>query len=167
MEWCGFFNSNNQDRLYDAADIARYLSNLITNGICYTASDNLLAIAGTGMNVIIQPGAAWVNGYNYQLTDALELPLATASGAQPRIDRVVIRWSLLNRNITLAVLTGAPASSPAAPTLTRTAEIYELGLADILIPAGAISIPPGNVTDTRTDDALSGLCNSRLASVYQ
>jgi hypothetical protein len=67
----------------------------------------------------------------------------------------------------LAVLTGAANPNPAPPTLTRTPEVYELGIANILVPAGVITIPPANTTDTRADPTVCGLVNSLVAAVYQ
>ena len=115
MIWSGLFNSNNGDRVYDASQFASFFSNLISNGVCYTSADNMLVAAGAGMKVNISPGSAWINGYCCTLTDTIELPLTTAHGAQPRVDRVVLRWSLPNRAITPAVLPGAPSPQPAPP----------------------------------------------------
>ena len=167
MERSAFFNSNNGDRIYDASDFASFFSNLISNGICYTASENLHVVTSSGMKIKVQPGSAWINGYAYWLDAALELQLSTAHGAQPRIDRVVLRWSLPNRIINLAVLTGAPNPQPSPLALTRNSETYELCLADVRVPAAAITITSGNITDTRTDTALCGLVNSLVAAVYQ
>jgi hypothetical protein len=77
----------------------------------------------------------------------------------PRIDRVAVRWSLQDRWIRLAVLTGIPSTSPAPPALTRTSDIYELGLADVVIPASAGSVT--NITDTRMDVMLCGTAKTR------
>jgi len=167
MQKSSFFNSNNGDRVYDAADFASYFGQLVSNGVFYSTPGNLLTTAGSGMVITVAPGSAWVNGYCYINTEPLELTLNTAHGSNPRIDRVVVRWSLVERSMYLAVLTGAPAAQPSAPQLTRTSDIYELGIADILVPAGAVSIPPMNITDTRTDTALCGLVNSLVAAVYQ
>jgi hypothetical protein len=167
MHWSGMFNSNNQDRVYDASQFALFFSNLISSGVCYTTVDNLLTTAGTGMTVNVAPGSAWINGYCFVLMDSLEFPLAVAHGAQPRIDRIIIRWSLPDRAINLAVLTGAANPNPAPPTLTRTPEVYELGIANILVSAGVITIPPANTTDTRADPTVCGLVNSLVAAVYQ
>jgi hypothetical protein len=167
MESSAFFNSNSGDRIYDASDFASFFSNLISNGVCYTLPDNLMVTPGTGMKVKVNPGSAWINGYTYWLDASYDLTLTTAHGAQPRIDRVVLRWSLPNRAIYLMVITGAPNPQPAPPALTRNSETYDLCLADILIPAAAINIATNNITDTRTNPALCGLVNSLVAAVYQ
>lgn len=167
MEKSGFFNSSNGDRVYDATDFASYFGKLASNGIFYASATNLQVTAGSGMTCVVLAGSGWINGYSYENTDDLILNLATANGVNPRIDRVVIRWDLVNREIRLAVLTGTPTVSPIAPVLTRNNDIYELGIADIAIAAGVISITTSNITDTRMNTSLCGLVNSLVTAVYE
>ena len=167
MEKCGFFNSASGDRLYDAADFAGYFGKLVSNGIFYTAGSNLQVTPGSGMSLSVAAGSAWIKGYAYENTDALQLNLSTADGVKPRLDRVVLRLSASERSVYLAVLTGTPSDSPAAPALTRTNDTYELGLAEVLIPKGAVSIVSQNITDTRMNQALCGLVNSLVSAVYE
>jgi hypothetical protein len=170
-EISGFFDSNNNDRVYQAADFARYFGLLASNGIFYVNTTNLQVSVATGMDISVAPGSAFINGYNYSNTDTFTLTLATADGAKPRIDRVVVRWDLAARAINLATLTGTAANTPTPPALTRTTDTFELAfelaLADVLIPAGAVAIPTGNVTDDRLNANLCGLVNSLVAAVYQ
>lgn len=167
MEKSGFFNSSDGDRIYDATDFAAYFGSLVSNGVFYASASNLQATPGSGLAVSIAAGGAWINGYRYENTDALNLPLTTANGSNPRIDRVVVRLSKVSRNIQLAVVTGTPTATPAAPALTRTSDVYELGIADVLIPAAATSIVANNITDTRLNTSLCGLVNSLVTAVYE
>lgn len=167
MEKSGFFNSSGGDRVYNATDFAAYFGKLISNGIFYAASTNLKVSATAGMSVSVSAGSAWINGYAYENTDDLLLGLANADGTNPRIDRVVIRWSAVSRDIRLAVLTGSPSASPVAPALTRNSDVYELGIADIAVAKGAVSIATGHITDTRLNTALCGLVNSLVSAVYE
>ena len=167
MEKSGFFNSNNGDRRYNADDFASYFGDLVSNGIFYRIADNLKVLPSTGMNITVQPGSAWINGYHYKNTTPLGLIISMANGINPRIDRVVIRWDNLARSINLGIKTGAPAASPLAPDLTRTAEIYELGIADVLIPSAAVAINLDNISDTRLNPNLCGLVNSLVTAVYE
>jgi hypothetical protein len=167
MEKSGFFNSNGGDRIYDATDFAAYFGNLVSNGIFYATTDNLKVIAATNMNVTVQPGSAWINGYNYENTTPLDMPIATANGVNPRIDRVVIRWSNVDRAINLAVKTGAAAATPAPPDLTRNDDTCELGIADIVVGKGVVSIIADNISDTRLNTSLCGLVNSLVSAVYE
>jgi len=167
MEKSGFFNSYGGDRLYNAIDFAAYFGDLVSNGIFYLVADNLKVTASTGMNITVQPGSAWINGYHYQNTTPLDLLISTANGINPRIDRVAIRWDNLARSINLAIITGTPAATPVPSDLTRNADIYELGIADILVPSSVLTISPGNISDTRLNPDLCGLVNSLVTAVYE
>lgn len=160
MEKSSFFNSVSSDRRYSAEDWAAYFASFISNGVFAEPSDNLQVLINTGMGISIKPGISFVNGYRYQNTTDLIKTLAVADGIYNRIDRVVIRWSLLDRKITAAVLQGAPATTPVAPALTRDAEIYELALADIYVGAGVTSIVQSNITDRRPDSDLCGFVHA-------
>lgn len=167
MEKSGFFNSSDGDRVYDATDFAAYFGNLVSNGVFYASATNLQATPGNGLAVSVAAGSAWINGYRYENTDDLNLPLTTANGSNPRIDRIVVRLSQVSRNIQLAVVDGTPAATPSAPALTRTSDVYELGIADVLIPAAVTSIATNNITDTRLNTSLCGLVNSLVTAVYE
>jgi hypothetical protein len=116
------------------------------------------------MAVDIAAGSAWINGYSYENTSAIELALDTADGVYPRIDRIVVRLSMIDREIVLAVLTGTPAETLSAPALTRTSDIYELCLAEVAVPQGTVSV--GTIIDTRLNTELCGLVNSLILAVY-
>ena len=167
MEKSGFFNSSGGDRVYSATDFAAYFGRLVSNGIFYAASTNLQVTPGSGMAVSVASGSAWINGYSYENTETLTLNLATASGVNPRIDRVVVRFSAVERRIYLAMLTGTPAAVPVAPTLTRTDDTIELGLAEVHVPKGSVTVISQSITDTRLNTALCGLVNSLVTAVYE
>jgi hypothetical protein len=163
----GFFDSNAGDRTYLSADFSSYFANLVSNGIFYASPTNLQVAAGTGMAINVAAGSVWINGRYYENTDSMEMIISTANGTNPRIDRVVVRLSMPDRAINLAVLTGAPSTNPAATALTRTSDTYELGIADILIPASSAAVAANNITDTRLDPNLSGLVNSLITAIYE
>jgi hypothetical protein len=163
----GFFNSSGGDRVYDASDFARYFGSLVSNGVFTRAADNLKVIASGGMNIAVQPGSAWVNGCCYENTEPLTFNVSTAHGTNPRIDRVALRWSNVDRNMLLTLKTGAASETPTAPALTRTSDIYELGLADIAVGKGVVSIAETDITDTRLNSALCGTVNSLIGAVYE
>lgn len=167
MEKSGFFNSSSGDRIYDAVDFAAYFGSLVTNGVFYQVATNLQVSPGSGLGVSVAAGTAWINGYRYENTDALNIPLTTANGSNPRIDRVVVRLSSVNRDIQLAVVDGTPATIPVAPALTRTSDVYELCIAEVLVPTAATSIILNNITDTRLNTSLCGLVNSLVSAVYE
>ncbi len=161
-----FFNAVDGDRVYSAADWAEYFASFIGNGVFGSPSTNLQVSPGDGMNVSVAAGLAWINGYFYTNDAALTLPLSTADGTLPRIDRVVIRWSLANRAIWAAVKTGTAASSPVAPALQRDTSVYELGIADVYVAAGATSVSSANITDRRSDSSLCGTVSSIVSEAH-
>ncbi|EGT3663789.1 hypothetical protein ERM55_21890, partial [Clostridioides difficile] len=55
--------------------------------------------------------------------------------------------------------------SPAATELQRDADAYELGLADIYIRAGAISITQSSITDLRLDKNLCGIVKGTIEEI--
>lgn len=167
MEKSGFFNSSGGDRIYNAVDFAAYFGRLVSNGIFYGTATNLQVGVSSGMGITVQPGAAWINGYSYENTTPLALTVTTANGVNPRIDRVVVRWSAVNRNIKLAIITGSAAASPSAPALTRNNDVWELGIADIAVAKGTVILVAGNITDTRLNASLCGLVNSLVSAVYE
>lgn len=167
MEKSGFFNSNNGDRVYNADDFAAYFGDLVSNGIFFRNADNLQVVPAVGMNIAVRPGTAWINGYHYENTALLDLPISTADGVNPRIDRVVVRWDNVARSITLAILPGNPAPTPSPPGLTRNADRWELGIGTVFVVRGALSINAENISDTRLSPAMCGLVNSLVSAVYQ
>lgn len=146
-----FFNSIDHDRLYSAADWAAYFKAFIGNGVIPLPSDQLLVSAGTGtgLSLSVAAGKAFINGYFYENTDAKALTCSTADGTNPRIDRVVVRYSRASREMYLAVLTGVAAASPVPPALSRTADTWELCLADVAVARGATALSNVDITDTR------------------
>lgn len=153
--------------IYDAADFAAYFGSLVSNGVFYMTATNLQVSPSIGLAVIVAAGSAWINGYRYENTDDLNLPLTTANGSNPRIDRIVVRLSQISRSIQIAVVDGTPAATPVAPALTRTSDVYELCLADVLVPTAATSIVSNNIMDTRLNTSLCGLVNSLVTAVYE
>lgn len=167
MEKSGFFNSSDGDRVYDATDFAAYFGSLVSNGVFYMVATNLHVTPAIGLAVNVAAGSAWINGYRYENTDDLNIPLTTANGSNPRIDRIVVRLNQINRSVRITVVAGTPAATPVAPALTRTSDIYELGIADVLVPTAATSIVTNNITDTRLNTDLCGLVNSLVSAVYE
>lgn len=157
MERSSFFNSVSGDRTYKAEDWANYFASFIGNGVFPIPSTGLQVVVNDGMTVTVRAGKAWINGYFYMNTSDLSLTLATADGQLKRIDRIVIRWDLTNRTISAKVKSSAFSASPTAPALQRDADIFELALADILIPAGATTVTQGNITDRRLNTTLCGV----------
>ena len=140
MEKSSFFNSVSGDRKYKAEDWASYFGSFIGNGVFPVPSTGLQVVAGSGMQVTVKAGKAWINGYFYNNTSDLSLTLATADGVLNRIDRIVVRWDLTNRVISVKAKSSSYSASPTAPAVERDADIYELAIADVYVGAGVTAI---------------------------
>ena len=157
IENSSFFNSIDHDRVYKAEDWARYFASFIANGIFPNPSSGLQVITGSGMNITVQVGKAWINGYFYWIDSNLTLTLPNAHGSLNRIDRIVLRWSLTNRNIRAFVKSSTPSANPVAPALQRDADAFEICLADIFVTRGVTGIIQSNITDRRLNKDLCGI----------
>jgi len=142
----GFFNSVNNDRVYDASDVAGFLKKFFTNGIF---NNSLGVSANDNMTISVATGNANINGYGYENTESLILDIDEADNELSRIDSVIIRLDLTNRQITTQILEGQYATTPSQPSITRNNSIYDLRLANISVPAGTTRITADMITDTR------------------
>lgn len=89
-------------------------------------------------------GRTWWSG-STELTQAL----AANSSGQPRIDRIVLRYSRTTQNVRIAVLAGTPAATPAAPALTNVVSssgVWEFPCARVSVPNGASTTTASQVT---------------------
>ena len=135
---------------------AYYFSKFISNGVYINPATQLKVTSKGELKLNVAVGDAFINGYWYKNDENFELQLAQANGSLPRIDRVVLRWDSLTRYINLAILQGNPAATPSAKNLTRNADTWELGLADVYIERGVLSISDSNITDLRPDRTYCG-----------
>ncbi len=148
------------DREYTASEFADLFSLYLTNGI-RNGGTNLKVMASGGLYLKVYPGDAMVKGYYYRLLDEPKLlSLNKYTGSGNRIDRIVLRLDLTDkgRQITIDVKQGLPAAAP----LTRNNEIWELCLAEITVPMNWEQITDAQIRDTRLDNSVCGLINSRV-----
>jgi truncated putative phage structural protein len=157
MEKSSFFNSISGDRRYKAEEWAEYFASFISNGVFPNPSTGLQVLASNSMIITVNTGKAWINGYFYFNTSNLTKTLDNADGVLNRIDRVVVRWDLQDRVISVQVKKGTYSATPSAAAIQRDADAYELVLADIYVGAGAVSVSQANITDQRLNSTLCGL----------
>lgn len=162
MERCGFFDAElvgeEYDRSYLAEQFAAYFASFIGNGVFGGKSDELqiVAMESPSMQVTALSGQGWINGYWYENTDDLYLPVDVADGVLDRIDSVVLRLGFAERNMWLTVKRGTPSINPVAPGLVRNADYYELQIATIHVGAGALGVRQSDITDTRLNSDVCG-----------
>lgn len=142
-----------------------------TNGV-FSAGNNLSVTASGGMNVSVSKGVAWMSATEFGgivvgNKDPLTLNIAMADSIMRRIDRVVIRWNVssMTTKPTIVIKKGVLSANPTAPSVERSASIWELGLADILINAGTITINQGMITDQRLNESVCGIVRDGVTHI--
>lgn len=161
MEKYGFFNAvatadGKYDRSYLAEDFAGYFSSFIVNGVFKELGDKLEVVVNSGMSIKVKSGVAWVNGYRYENDNDLTFTLENADGTLSRIDSVVVRLDITNREIKIHVKKGSLSSSPTIPAITRNNDIYELQLATVRVSANTAVLTQSMITDKRADKSVCG-----------
>ena len=157
-----------EDREVFSADIAEYFGYLSSNGICIHEGDELgnqLKItAGTAGTVVFNPGTIKIQGRMGWMEDAVEKQ-AEAGGTKPRYDTAVIELNLstAERRFIPKIIKGEESDSPVPPELTQTANIYQLGLANIYRTANSTAL--GTITDTRADVSRCGISKVAVPNV--
>lgn len=158
----GFFNSVNGDRLYNAEQMSRYFENILSSGIFKRIDNCLKVTANNSMALTVAPGGGLINCHWFRAMTAETVTIPTAHAVLPRFDIVVARLDMSDsvRAITLDVVSGTPAASPAAPDPVRTTSIHELVLALVYVPAAATAIVEQNLTDVRDNEWYCGYVQS-------
>jgi hypothetical protein len=144
------------DRAETSEFFAKLFEHLLSNGVLQL-SENFEVVASSGMNLTVKPGFGVIRGEFVFSETGETVTVSTADGSYPRIDRVILKLSPQNREITLEVKKGTPAANPVPPELTRTDnDDYEIALANVLVTASTTSIVAANITDTRDDEEVCG-----------
>lgn len=161
----GIFGSVAGDRRYKAAFFAQYFASFISNGVFPNPATGMQVVANGDMTVTIKAGQAWINGY-YLSNDAdYILQLDVADGVLKRIDKIVLRLDYSGREIIPMIKKGAFSSTPVVPSLQRDADAYELGIANVQINNGVVSIVQSNITDLRLDTVNCGIVHGVVDQV--
>lgn len=160
----GFFNAQqvngDYDRKYGADELAEYFASLIGNGISADVTDCFKITPVSGMQISINAGYAWINGYWVKNDSAVIKTLAVAPSANSRKDSIVLRFSKADRSIELFVVQGDASSTPSFKPLTRTSDVYELMIGYITITAGISAITSAMITDTRENVDYCGIIST-------
>lgn len=139
---CGFFNSENGDRKYNAEQMSAIFDGIIADGVFTTIGDHMAVTAGTGMQVLVGTGKAWFD-HTWNVNDAAyPLTIAASDVTLSRIDAIVLETNhsdsvRLNK---LRVVQGTVASSPVKPTLTNSEKVHQHPLAWVTVAPGVTQI---------------------------
>jgi len=153
------------DREYNAQQFTKYFGTLVTTGVM-KGMGNMLAVSATGSNMVtkINTGIAFVEGKYYENDSFKELTHDTETLGNSRIDRIVVRMDLSTeaRYVKAFIKKGVPSTSPVAPTLTQTPNLYEISLAQVKIVGGQTFIAINAVTDERGKEAICPWAGSKI-----
>ena len=163
------------DRAVTSEVLRQIYKRYFTNGV-FGISDSTcfqVSVATGGAGVSIAPGACQIQGATGYEENAVTLEITPNSSNLPRIDTVVARLNDNSdyRSIYFDILEGTPAVTPAAPALTQSDSIWEIGLCNIARAAHSSVITNSNITDTRADSDRCGYVTAiqqlDTSSLYQ
>lgn len=97
----------------------------------------------TGMHVKVDTGEVQIQGQWGKISSTKTLAIANNSTGANRLDMVVVRNDFVNSYIVIDVLTGSSSTTP--PVVTQNTSIWEVQLAIVTVPNGAVTITSGNV----------------------
>lgn len=99
-----------------------------------------------GLRVQINPGIGWIDGAYCIVDEALQFDLAAG-----QVNDIVLRLDLSGGDVQFGVAVKTRSVSTICEGLTRTGEVYELGLHTIALPAGATQVTSDMIADHRLD----------------
>lgn len=134
------------------------------------AGQHLSVTADEGLNIVIHPGIAWLKysefgGLVYGNTDELAKSLLIADTDYPRIDRVCVRFDVIQNTCGIVIKQGTPASNAEPPALTRDETAYEISIAQITLAAGVTEITADMITDERFDASVCGIMSDGVTGI--
>lgn len=146
---CGFFNSSNKDRLYNATHFGHCFDGIIVSGILASIGDCCRVHASTGMTVNVSTGKAWYLSSWLQNDSTLPLTLDVSDVVLDRIDAIVMEFdsSIAVRWNTIKIIKGTPSSKPVRPTLVKNSTKVQIPLAFISVKAKATAITNANIAN--------------------
>ncbi|WP_303202833.1 hypothetical protein [Raoultibacter timonensis] len=148
----GYYNSRGGDRRYNAEDMSKYFTGLVTRGVLETVGDKLAVNAAGGMAVTVGTGKCYFSDGKWAENSApMTLELDPAPVIQSRIDRIVVRNDRAEdvRAASIYVLSGQPSDDPQPPQLTNDDYVEEMSLAQILVRVRAEEVKQADVEDER------------------
>ena len=161
----GFFNSSNGDRKYNADQLSSMFEGLITDGVFESVGNKLQVTAGSGMNVNVDTGRAFLENKWCRNDAIVSVTINAANVTLPRWTAVVLQKNVTDRDIILTTIDGEAAETPTKPSITRSGDVYEICLAYVYVEAGATAITQVDITDTRADTSICGWVTGLIEQV--
>lgn len=146
----GFFNSINNDRLYNALDMGRMFDGLIHDGVFATIGDHMMVQAKGGFRLVVGTGKAWFN-HTWTIVDsAYSLMIEPADSILKRIDIIVLEVNNMDaiRKNSIKIIKGNPSANPIKPDLIHEDRVNQYPLAYVSVPNGISEVTQSNITNT-------------------
>ena len=153
---CGFFNSIDGDRKYNAEQMNNPYRRIVSNGVFAmpdgSKSTDFQVIADGTMTVKVNEGDGIFDGK--WATSDVKLPITVplADVTNPRIDSIAFRIDYDMRAGLIILKKGTPSANPTPPAMQRNNQAVEYRLADIRVNANAKGLTQANITDTRAGE---------------
>lgn len=145
---CGFYNSLNGDRKYNAMQMSSIFDGLIIDGVFASIGTAFAVKAAGGLTLNIGIGKAWFN-HSWTLNDAI-LPIEAPESEVllDRIDAVVLEVNGMEsvRDNTFKIIKGDPSSAPSRPTLENEGNVHQHPLAYVYRKFGSTVITQADIT---------------------
>lgn len=145
----GFFNSIDDDRLYDANQMSSIFDGIINDGV-FGNIGTVFAVTEVGdTTVSVGAGRAWFNSA-WLLNDApLALSLDLSEVLLNRIDAIVIEinHTVQVRSGSIKIIKGTPSSSAQRPVMVNTQYVHQYPLAFIERRAASTVITQSDITN--------------------
>lgn len=164
---CGFYNSKNGDRKYNAEDMTQPYKRLVSDGVYAMPAGQLKVTAAGGMKIQVSAGAAKI-GSRWLESDAIEtFTLDPSDVALNQIYSVVIRDDNSEnvRSGSIALKKGSLASNPIAPEIERSENITELKIAEVRVNKLVEEVTDADIKDTRADTTVCGWVTGLIEQV--
>jgi len=136
--------------IYSADEFAEAENRSLQRSGTLLGQNNELEVDAPGgtKTVTVNTGQAILRGYWYQNSASKALTIDDTI-ANPRIDRIVLRWVAATRTITALVLKGVEAATPSPKALTQTAATWEEPLARVYVANPSVNLTSANIGEDR------------------
>lgn len=158
-QYSGFFNATEispgqYDNVYDAADFAFLFELFFGNGVFVDPANQLMVQAKSGLTVTVQPGAAFIDGYWYHLTEPMDVAFpADGQGTYS----VVLQFD----GEKIEIPQNAVLQSEKIETVMLTSYV----LAQVNMTSGMTNITNANITDRRGQSNYCGFVSSTIKQI--
>lgn len=161
MEEYGYF----PDKPYGPDDFTTYFRDFFSNGIMADDTEYFAIVPGSGMNLTVKAGIAYIDGHFYRPFSDIVISLAESDTEFSRIDLIQIKCDYVESRIYVEVVTGEPSEVPTVPQLQRDASAYCLGVAAVTVAPNVSEITSKDIKDLRFDTNYCGVVIGKVGTI--